>query len=85
MGPCVVEIEHPVIAEDQDRYLICSDGVTDMLSNEVLECLLNQGENAQTCARLIYDEAMKAGGADNTTLIVLELSIPVTKETTSEL
>lgn len=39
-GICVATVEHTLPAAEEGRYLICSDGVTDMLSAEKLTALL---------------------------------------------
>lgn len=67
----------PYIAEGQckagDVFLICSDGVTDMLSdNEIGEILDNKQPLDRTC-RTLVDAALKKGGVDNTTAILLRI------------
>lgn len=71
-GACQATIGRPMPAMQGDRYLLCSDGVTDMLDDEKLEKLMLAG-NAEDCAEGIYQAALSAGGRDNTTLIVFEL------------
>lgn len=55
-----------------DKYLICSDGLTDMLSTEkILEiCTDNPQKEA---AKELIDQALKNGGKDNVTIILLEI------------
>lgn len=50
------------------RVLLCSDGVTDELSDEIIHRLL-QGENP---AKALVAAALTAGGRDNATAVVLE-------------
>lgn len=69
---CQATIGRPMPAISGDRYMLCSDGVTDMLDDETLERLLQAG-NVDACAETVYQAALSAGGRDNTTLIVLEL------------
>lgn len=53
-----------------DRYLICSDGLTDMLDpGAVVEALLSAESPAQ-CAHRLVDAALEKGGRDNITVIV---------------
>ncbi len=71
-GKCIPAIREPVPAEDHDRYLICSDGVTDMLSDSRIERLLSQSGTARDCANTVYRAALNAGGKDNTSVIVID-------------
>lgn len=55
-----------------DRFLLCSDGVTDMLPEAELTALLSQpGADANTLASAIVDAALEAGGRDNITAAVV--------------
>lgn len=54
----------------QDVYLLCSDGLTDMLSNfEIADILLNN-PNPEEAVRELEDAALERGGRDNITCIV---------------
>lgn len=57
---------------DGDIYLICSDGLTDMVSiDEITEVLVSKPiEEAIT---LLLDKALSNGGRDNTTIILCEI------------
>lgn len=55
-----------------DRYLLCSDGVTDMVTDETLAALMAE-EDTAACAEKIRDAVFAAGGKDNMTVLVLEL------------
>jgi len=60
-------------AKPQDCYLLCSDGLTDMVSEQRIEEILNLKESLdQRCQRLI-DEARLNGGRDNITALLCEL------------
>lgn len=52
-----------------DRYLICSDGLTDMVSLEQIAALLQKG-SAATAAQALTQAALDGGGKDNITVIV---------------
>ena len=56
-----------------DRLLLCSDGLTDMVGEELIEQILSGGDNCRTTAQKLVDEANQAGGADNITVIVTEV------------
>jgi serine/threonine protein phosphatase PrpC len=56
-----------------DVYLLCTDGVTEKLSDEVLADLLASPRDAQATCRAIVDAAFAAGGRDNITAVVLRV------------
>jgi len=72
-----VEIEthiHPLQVDLPGRYLICSDGLTDMLvPADMLEVLLAEPE-AEAAVSALFERAMAAGGVDNITLAVVEIA-----------
>ena len=51
-----------------DRFVICSDGLTDMVEDSAIETLVSTEEPT---SRLLVNEALKNGGEDNVTVIVL--------------
>ena len=58
---------------DEDTlYLICSDGLTDLVPDEVLGSVLTENEDGRAAFEL-WKAAMAAGGADNITLAVVRL------------
>ena len=60
-------------AEPDDLYLLCSDGLTDMLSDrEILE-LLDGAPALDVAARRLVEAANSRGGEDNITVVVFEL------------
>ncbi|MBW1982367.1 MAG: Stp1/IreP family PP2C-type Ser/Thr phosphatase [Deltaproteobacteria bacterium] len=73
----IQETVEPEVYEVQplpgDLILMCSDGLTDMLSDEeMLEILQNGGELDELCEKLIA-EANDRGGVDNITAVVILL------------
>ena len=54
-----------------DRYMLCSDGLTDMVSDEQIKDLLEKAESASNAVRKLIDTALDNGGRDNITVIVL--------------
>lgn len=58
--------------EPDDIILICSDGLTDMLSDEeILDIVVENGMNMGVCADLLVQEANNKGGSDNISLILV--------------
>ncbi len=80
-GKCMPTVHEPVPVEDQDRYIICSDGVTDMLSDDRIENLLSHSQTVFECADSVYRAALDAGGRDNTSVIAIEFKCDQTQET----
>ncbi len=57
-----------------DRYLICSDGLTDMLTDGEIESIMKRGDDIKTCASVLLNGALENGGKDNVTVIVCEIA-----------
>ena len=55
-----------------DRYLLCSDGLSDVVSAETLAETLMEGD-PQECADRLVDLALRGGGPDNVTCIVADV------------
>ena len=57
------------------RFILCSDGLTDMLDqDEIEECIRNAGEHLERIAKDLFDAAMKKGGKDNFSVIVADVT-----------
>jgi protein phosphatase/serine/threonine-protein phosphatase Stp1 len=54
-----------------DRFLLCSDGVTKSLPDDLLAAVLRDA--GATPARTLIDRAMQAGSRDNVTAIVVDV------------
>jgi len=55
------------------RILICSDGLTDMVDKREIESAMNIYEQTYEAASYLLSLALKNGGRDNITLIVLDV------------
>lgn len=55
-------------------YIICSDGLTDMLDEARITELAAKGETLKDAASALMDAALSAGGTDNTTILLLRLT-----------
>ncbi|WP_372793712.1 PP2C family serine/threonine-protein phosphatase [Lutibacter sp.] len=56
-----------------DRVILCSDGLNGMISDEKIEDILSQRSNAKELCKILINEANKAGGEDNITVIVSKI------------
>ncbi|MDR2571669.1 MAG: serine/threonine-protein phosphatase [Oscillospiraceae bacterium] len=58
---------------DNDKYIICSDGLTDMVSEDEIRYILLKQEPVLKCCKELMDVALARGGNDNITIIVCEI------------
>ena len=56
-----------------DRVLLCSDGLSSMVTDGVIEETLMSCATPQTCADALVDAALAEGGSDNVTCIVIDV------------
>jgi PPM family protein phosphatase len=69
-----VEVDlQTVPAQAGDVFLICSDGLTSMLDDEHIERLLARATSMQNAVRALIDEANRAGGRDNISVIAFKV------------
>jgi serine/threonine protein phosphatase PrpC len=54
--------------KDKDRFLLCTDGLTDLVSDEEILAIVNQGDDPEGICQQLVDEANERGGHDNTTV-----------------
>jgi protein phosphatase len=60
---------------DGDRILLCTDGLTGMLSEEEIERVLKRARDPQGAADELVGAANRAGGLDNITVVVLDIAV----------
>lgn len=58
--------------ESGDRFLLCTDGLTNELSDEGIAEVLQNNQDQQVAVDRLIEKALKAGGADNVTLVVVD-------------
>ncbi len=62
-------------AEPGDLYLICSDGLTDMVSpREIQSLLVERADDLDAAARALIDAANAGGGEDNITVVLFQMA-----------
>lgn len=58
-------------AEPHDIYLLCSDGLTDMIDDSLIEdIILNYNDNLERVARELVHQAKQHGGKDNVSALL---------------
>lgn len=75
-GISYADVEPHVAAFPQStevRWLICSDGLTDLVRNETLNDLLQESEDSRAAFEL-WKAAIEAGGDDNITLALVRVA-----------
>jgi len=60
--------------QDDDRILLCSDGLTDMITPEDIKRILVDEPEPQEAADHLVDAANEAGGQDNITAMVIRVT-----------
>ena len=58
---------------DGDRLLLCSDGLTNMVTEDQIQAILETAPKPQDAANRLIKAANRAGGIDNTTVLVLDI------------
>ncbi len=66
-------ISDNIILEKDDLFMLCSDGLTDMLSYEEIGNILEADLHLKDRARKLVDRANESGGSDNITVILAEI------------
>ena len=64
-----------VVMEDGDQLLLCSDGLTDMVSDADIASILAHPSAPQVRCQELIDAALNAGGKDNVTVVLGKYSI----------
>jgi PPM family protein phosphatase len=69
----LVDVDEDSIAlVDGDRVLICSDGLTGMVTEDQIQAILDNSDDPQQAADRLVKAANRAGGVDNITVVVLD-------------
>jgi len=56
-----------------ERWMICSDGLTEELDDETISQILTQENLAQDAVKRLVEAALEAGGRDNISVIVVDV------------
>jgi PPM family protein phosphatase len=69
-----VEVDtYTVPGRSGDVYLLCSDGLTSMVSDDEMESVLRQSGSLQEAADALIRAANQSGGKDNITVVLFKL------------
>ena len=64
-----------VDAQSGDLFLLCSDGLTDMITDEEILGLVERSEaNLETAVRRLVEAANRSGGGDNITVVAFTIA-----------
>jgi serine/threonine protein phosphatase PrpC len=74
VGP-TIDIERFHLCDD-DRVLVCTNGLTDQVDEASMEEVLASARSADEQSRSLVDQAMTAGGDDDITALVARYRIP---------
>lgn len=57
-----------------DRLLLCSDGLSTMVSDHAIQAIMRRHTSPQRCADELVNAALENGGVDNVTVIVVDVA-----------
>jgi PPM family protein phosphatase len=70
-----VEVDtYTVAGRDRDVFLLCSDGLTSMISTADLAAILRGAESLEQAAEALVRAANQSGGKDNITVVLFRLA-----------
>lgn len=67
--PAITTLKH----RPGDRFVLCSDGLTDMVSEEEINEICKGATCTQDCTERLVEKALEYGGIDNVTVIVADI------------
>src|SRR5207248_8259889 len=73
-GDLQVDIQHLQLA-DGDRLLLCTDGLTEMVPDDLIAEALGATESPEEASRALVELALERGGKDNVTVVLARYTI----------
>jgi serine/threonine protein phosphatase PrpC len=64
---------YPLAVKSAARFLLCTDGLTDMLSNKRIESYIVPHLKPAAAVQSLFSAAMEAGGRDNITIAIVDV------------
>jgi protein phosphatase len=70
-----IDVEvHDHLMKEGDIYLLCSDGLTDMLDHVQIQLVLRElGDDLNVCCKTLVELANQQGGLDNISVVLLRI------------
>jgi serine/threonine protein phosphatase PrpC len=62
-----------LILEPGDRFLLCTDGLSDLVEEDEIKGILSAGEEPLVACRALIDQANQRGGRDNITVALMDI------------
>lgn len=72
----------PIACQEGDWFLLCSDGLCDMVEDPYIEAVLQRSQNAKQAVEALVQLALQNGGVDNVTVMALRVTRPEDNEMT---
>ena len=69
---------HALDVQPGDRLLLCSDGLTEMVSNDAIAAALHAEPSSERAATMLISQAIEAGGRDNVTVLIVRFDLAET-------
>ena len=70
--PRVIPMLSSCSVQPGDRFMICSDGLSDLVDVRQLTDRLVDFDEPETAAQILLDDALAAGGHDNITVVIVD-------------
>ena len=67
----------PIAVARDDVFLLCSDGLSDMLDDKEIEAIMTQQQDIQVMAEKLVEAALSKGGKDNITVVISSIREPI--------
>jgi serine/threonine protein phosphatase PrpC len=64
-----------------DQILLCTDGLTEMVSEDIIASVLREANTASDACHKLIDLALSAGGSDNVTVVLARYQFPAITST----
>jgi protein phosphatase len=74
LGPVGIDTQ-TLALHDGDRLMLCTDGLTTMVSDFGIQQILGAGEGVEATVWSLIEHANAAGGVDNTTVVVIDAKV----------
>ena len=66
-------ISQPIKPKRGDIFLLCSDGLTDMLEDDEITSIMSSNSELHKTAEMLVDAALRNGGHDNVTVVLVSV------------